>query len=476
MEKYDYDAIIIGAGIGGLVCGCYLAKAGLKTLIVEKNSQPGGYCTSFARSGFKFDACGHSLGSLRNGGNISNILRELNLHRKMKFIRHDPQDTIITSEGDIHFWNDLNKTMREFKVKFPKEASNIKRFFAFLNNCEGFSFNELRHCTFKDWLDKYFEDTRLKSILSLLILGNVGAPASEVSAFTAVTVYKEFTLDGGYYPCKKSVGDLPRLLADRFMELGGKIIFDSLVKKIKVISKCVEGVYLDNKLIRARYVVSNADCRQTFLKLVNSKMLNKTFIRNLKKMTPSCSMFILYLGLKANLSNELKEGVTNWVIKDSYFKAASKKARKSDVRFSWYMIRLLNGKNSRLVAFTNAPFNNGDYWKRNKDLWISTFIKNIELLIPGLSDMIIFRDAATPQSLYNQTLNYRGARCGWVASPEQLMVPGLTQASPINNLYLTGHWTTLNVGIPGSAYMGRDTAGIISRKENKRRINEFKDS
>ena len=46
-DKIDskYDVIIIGAGIGGLVCGCYLAKAGMKVLIVEKNAKPGGYCT-----------------------------------------------------------------------------------------------------------------------------------------------------------------------------------------------------------------------------------------------------------------------------------------------------------------------------------------------------------------------------------------------------------------------------------------------
>ncbi len=67
-QNYDYDAIIIGAGIGGLVCGCYLAKAGMKVLIVEKNAQPGGYCTSFTRGGFTFDSCVHSLGSLRPEG------------------------------------------------------------------------------------------------------------------------------------------------------------------------------------------------------------------------------------------------------------------------------------------------------------------------------------------------------------------------------------------------------------------------
>ena len=48
-----YDVIIIGAGIGGLTCGCYLAKAGLKVLIIEQHNKPGGYCTSFERKGYR---------------------------------------------------------------------------------------------------------------------------------------------------------------------------------------------------------------------------------------------------------------------------------------------------------------------------------------------------------------------------------------------------------------------------------------
>ena len=50
LKKEEYDAIIIGAGIGGLVCGCYLAKAGMKVLIVERNDKVGGYLTSFSKS------------------------------------------------------------------------------------------------------------------------------------------------------------------------------------------------------------------------------------------------------------------------------------------------------------------------------------------------------------------------------------------------------------------------------------------
>ncbi|HDY75934.1 MAG TPA: NAD(P)/FAD-dependent oxidoreductase, partial [Candidatus Marinimicrobia bacterium] len=58
-SQNTYDAVIIGAGIGGLVCGCYLAKAGMKVLIAEQHSKPGGYCTSFRRKGFTFDAAPH---------------------------------------------------------------------------------------------------------------------------------------------------------------------------------------------------------------------------------------------------------------------------------------------------------------------------------------------------------------------------------------------------------------------------------
>ncbi len=60
-----YDAAIIGAGLGGLVCGCYLAKAGMKVLIVEKHFKPGGYCTTFKRKDFTFDAAAHSFGGYR---------------------------------------------------------------------------------------------------------------------------------------------------------------------------------------------------------------------------------------------------------------------------------------------------------------------------------------------------------------------------------------------------------------------------
>ena len=50
--KDKYDCIIIGAGIGGLICGCKLQNEGKRLLIIEKNDRVGGSCVSFKRKGF----------------------------------------------------------------------------------------------------------------------------------------------------------------------------------------------------------------------------------------------------------------------------------------------------------------------------------------------------------------------------------------------------------------------------------------
>src|SRR4030042_2441183 len=287
MEKYDYDAIVIGAGISGLVCGCYLTKAGMKTLIVEKNAKPGGYCTSFTRGGFQFDACVHSLGSLREGGNIRTILRELDVEERLEIKSHDPSDIIITPDFKIHFWNDLNKTTLEFMNNFPKEAEKIKQFFDYINKCEGMSLLPLKNVTFQTLLNKYFEDDKLKAILSLPLLGNAGLPAKQISAITGALIYKEFMFDGGYYP-NGSIQAFPNILIQRFKEFGGDVYSPSLIKKIKVKNKKVAGVEIEKKgIVSAKYVVSNADATQTFLTLIREEFLSKDMISKLKSLEPS---------------------------------------------------------------------------------------------------------------------------------------------------------------------------------------------
>ena len=465
-EKYDYDAIIIGAGIGGLVCGCYLAKAGMKVLIVEKNAKPGGYCTSFKRGEFYFDACVHSLGSLREGGNIRMIIKELDLEKRLDIKRYDPSDVIIAPDVKIHFWNNLDKTIQEIQDNFPGEADKVREFFNYINNCKGVSFIPLKNITFRVLLDRYFKDERLKAILSFPVLGNAGLPAKKISALTGTLIYKEFLFDGGYYP-GDSMQVFPDTLVERFKEFGGELIYSSLAKSIKTENKKAVGVEIVKKgLLTAKYIISNADATQTFLDLIGEKNVSNDIISKLKDLEPSLSMFILYLGTSGNfyIDENLRSNANIWFLPDYDIDKLYDLAVEGDLdNLNCFLVRLLSDKKS-FIVLVFAPFKNKSYWDDHKNKFIDVFIKKVDGVIPNLSSHIVFKDAATPHTLYKWTLNYKGASYGWAGMPSQLAVSGFTQKTCLENLYLTGHWTTLVQGVAGVAYIGRDTAQKILNK------------
>jgi phytoene dehydrogenase-like protein len=465
-KKYDYDAVIIGAGISGLVCGCYLAKAGMKTLIVEKNAKPGGYCSSFKRGQFHFDSCAHSLGSLRKGGNIARILKELDIDKKINITRYDPSDIIISSDYKISFWNDVNRTIDELQRNFKRESDNINRFFGFIKTCRGLSLISLRKKTFRDLLDKYFRDDKLKSILSLPILGNTGFSVSRISAFTAVTVYKEFLLDGGYYP----VGGMQKfanLFFKKFKELGGDVLLAKVVKKIKVKNNMAAGVILkDETFVTSKFIVSNTDIRHTYLNMLGSEFVSEKLLKKLDSMIPSLSMFVLYLGIDNDFNGLPKGSSSIWYLPHYNVEGMYNAAVNGEIdNLDWFLLRVSDDRKS-MLRFVNSSFKDRKYWKENKQRLIDLFIKKTEHLVPRLSRHIVFKDAATPSTLNKWTMNYKGAAYGWAGIPSQFWIEGFSKKTAIHNLFITGHWATLFQGIPGVAYLGRETAKTIVYRRN----------
>ncbi len=148
-NKDAYDAVIIGAGISGLVCACYLAKGGMKILLVEQHHKTGGYCTSFKRKNYNFDAAAHSFGSYREGGIMRKILRDLEVDKKLGIRRYDPSDIILAPGYKISFWADNRKTISELQVAFPHEAAGISSFFHFLQRFRSFSNGDLAKQNFQ---------------------------------------------------------------------------------------------------------------------------------------------------------------------------------------------------------------------------------------------------------------------------------------------------------------------------------------
>ncbi len=463
-----YDVVIIGAGIGGLICGCYLARAGMKVLIIEQHDKPGGYCTSFKRRGFLFDAAAHSFGSYREGGNFRKILIELGINTTLNIRRFNPSDIVISPDHKITFWNDIEKTKADLITNFPGEATAIKNFFDYFNpkvSSNQFEVIRLKDKTFGSFLNSFFTNEKLINLISFPILGNGGLPPSLMHAFTGTRIFSEFLIDGGYYP-EGGIQKLPDAFADFINSNKGKIIYKKLVTGILHKNRTVTGVKLaDNEIFTSKYVVSACDATQTFKNLLGEKVVGKRLLEKLANMTPSTSTFILYLGIDKSFKGLPRPGTNIWYL--PYYDLESIYNFTNLCDFSkagGYMLRVSPDQKT-MLAFFHAPFKTSAFWRLNKKRLAQDFLTRIEQLIPDLKKHITYLDAASPQTLYKYTLNYKGADYGWAPLLSQLFDPDLRQTTLIRGFYLTGHWTAQTHGIPGVAYLGYNTAKLILKHE-----------
>lgn len=473
MDHYDYDAVIIGAGIGGLVCGCYLAKAGLRTLIVEKNASAGGYCTSFTRNGYRFDACVHFLSTLREKGKFHTILGNLGVLDKIKIVKQDPSDIIITPDYKIKLFKNIDQTIAEFQKYFPDEKDGIAKFCNYIVSTPAMALEQLRSKTLKELLDSYFSDNSLKTIFSILILALAGFPAHKISALVACLILKEFILfDGGYYP----VGGMQAFadtLVQTFVDAGGKIILGKKVNKILVKNNKAIAVMIDNNVsFTTKHTVSACDARQTFYELIGKDVLGLENVQKIDKLVPSYSTFSVYLGIDDNfkLSPELKASI--WIMDGRNGDEIYSKMLKCECMFLGLASPSIKDASSKtkkqsLCLTSIVPFKNSSYWinNENRKLVEDRLIGMAEKVLPGISKHISLKFNSTPVTLNKWTCNYAGAAYGWAGTPEQFGNPDISEVTPVENLYLTGHWNNMGSGITSVANSGYNTANSILKKD-----------
>ncbi len=128
----DADVIIIGAGMGGLTCGCLLAQKGLKVLMIEKNRKVGGCCTSLEKDGFSFDLSVQSLGECQEGGRIWRILKQLNLLDQIHFIPLEPAREYLFPDRKVSQSSNLETHIESLSFHFPGERTGIEKVYAVL--------------------------------------------------------------------------------------------------------------------------------------------------------------------------------------------------------------------------------------------------------------------------------------------------------------------------------------------------------
>src|SRR5689334_1866227 len=103
MERYDI--IIIGSGMGGLVCGDILSREGYRVCILEKNKQIGGSLQTYARDKVVFDSGVHYIGALEKGQNLYQVFTYLGLMNKLKLRKMDENgfDKIVIEGEDKEY-------------------------------------------------------------------------------------------------------------------------------------------------------------------------------------------------------------------------------------------------------------------------------------------------------------------------------------------------------------------------------------
>jgi prolycopene isomerase len=471
MKENEYDVIIIGAGIGGLTSGCYLAKNGLKTLLVERKSKPGGFCNSFTAKGFYFDGCVHSLGDLSPDGAFFEILNELNLFDKLNLIRHNPIDKIFSPNHEVTFYNNVNDTIASIAQAFPNEKENFINFLDLVLETDELKIiSKLRSKTFLNVLDSFFVDKYFKQMLSLPTFGNIGVPAEYLNAFTAIKHYKSFLIDGGHYPTG-GIQDLSDKLLERFEQYGGSFMRSKYVKKVFLRNNIAEGVQLnDDGIYNGKYMISACDSRHTFLDLVGEDNLDKGIVAKLNKMIPSVSLVIGYLGFKNDYRMPFTDNCNCWYLYDDQYDLncmGSLDNNRTNLRVKWLMI-LPKHVNKTALIFTSAPYANKCFWEQNKNKFMDLILCKLETKISGINSALKLKMCATPHSLENWTTSSYGAPYGWAYTVDQFMDPDFTRDAIVRNLFLSSHWNTITSGVSGVAITGRRVARIIiSRKSNK---------
>ncbi len=496
--KSDYPVVIIGAGLGGLCCGAYLARSGLPVTVVEKHVIPGGYATAFSRAGGKFTFEVSLEGTSIHNNDTAQLLRELGVLEKLELVEASevlrikgPDFEMVVPQRDPDALVDL------LSKQFPEEKEGIRgivqemlgigeenqRLAQLKGKFSRMAFPmqyprmwKVRNETLADLLNRFVKNPQLKDALSAQ-WGYYGLPPSKLSGFYYAIAFGEYLRNGSYY-IKPRSQELSNLLAGTIQEAGGKILYGSAAEKILIKDKAVTGVALSGgKTLPARAVVSNASALTTFKEMLPPEAVPPEYLEKLNGYRPSLSSFIVWLGLNQELKGRLR-GYHHPVKSGQGPEADYQFSLKGDIEQGSFGVisydSLFDGYSKPGTATLTLLFLTGyEPWRKyeadyrggrkeayikEKERWTNILIQRAEKeVIPGLSSMIEVKESATPLTNWSFTRNTEGAIYGFEQAMSNSYMTRIDNRTPVGGLYLAGAW-----GNPGSGYTAVLRSGQIT--------------
>lgn len=495
-----YDAVVIGAGLGGLSAATMLAHGGLRVLLLERHNVPGGYATSFVRGRYEFEVALHELSGVgppeRRGG-VYRYLEYLGVIDKVEFLRPPNLYRAVFPDLDVTLPVGREAFEAQLVEIFPHEAQGIRRFlkrvfdfgrdYARISRRRG-KVNPLtvpwryRHffrylpTTWGHVLNRDVKDPRARALLSQY-WGYVGMPPSQISFVYFASTLAAYVRRGPAFPKGRSQALSNAFLAT-FEEHGGVARMNCGVARITTKNGRVTGVVTeDGEHIAADWVISNADPITTCQGMLAGQEVPASFFTRLQSSEVAASTVNVYMGV-ARSHQELGLDEHEIFINAGYdFERHAEEMRRLDppeaIAVTCYNVvyPTISPPGTSIVVLTALSY--GEPWcevppaeyVETKNRVADAMIRLAATIAPGLREYTEVVEVSTPITNMRYAGTLGGSIYGFNQPPRDNMVWRMGHRGPLAGLYFVGAWTQPGGGFE-PAMMSGQMAGraILSKK------------
>lgn len=510
MNNRNYDAIIIGSGIGSLTSAAILSRYNRKkVLLIEQSFNPGGQTQSFrSRGGFQWDTGLQYVGEMAQG-QLGKTVFDYVTEGTLQWRK-------ITSPYEQFFFpNDSSYAMpdnpelfyKNLLEQFPQEQDALKQYFNHLkmvrnwamrfflngsfsnplvifNNIWNVLPNKVAKMTTRDYVDTFFHDETLKSILTAQ-WGTYGLPPQK-SLFAIHAFISYHFLYGAWYPVGGS-GEIYKSILPIIEKAGGTCLINTTVSKIVCNSnKEAIGVKAHTHVgkevtLYAPVIISGIGRAETEELLDPS--LKMPFRLKTNNIHPNdyhgTSCVIVYVGFSKNPTDIGLQESNYWISDDINFDDLFKNKEKllfGVPNHCWLSCPSLKDPKAKkhtamLVYFIDegqfSPWNNTEWRKRNseyknlKNTIADSLLDFVTLRFPGFKECAELVEVSTPLTFKHFTRKKYGAPYGMPADSTRFIPGKIGPKTGLKNLYISG-CDAFCAGIVGSMWGGVSSVAVLN--------------